>query len=478
MGKLPRLKNNAFLKVYFDVEGIYAHLAYSHIEEGESFIKSKFIPYSVELGEVEDRDFNRYIWELLKGLEEFFEWEMFQSNAKDTSGVGQQVTHGRELHAKDRHDYALALVEAAEKGVGISGIEVKISDLISPKKGIVSAVRDVVAVASVKVTNNELYAKVASQFAEKFSYSDVIWLDMNVGSCMLLRVQSIENSAQIKEFAETEFWVNKHSEAEMLEYCQEPLVKNFMIENVPNISSLRNYWVNFILSSSFYTESQLVQDVLRAVNTSRFYSKYHGSGELENFGVHEYLPSDHKSLDGFALIVTGGLTRTIPENDLLLSIMDSLELKGYFDMFIDRDERLVSFGESYFRGIDAEDIVVNRSYVVPVAKKVIIPELPGFGGGRKVVMSGRLSKAGEAAEEIFCVTPEVREYTLPGDNCVLEGNLVKGAKLSDIGNRIEHTFIGEYLKFDKVIFDCRFRPIVYGPDAKANRLKMAQWFNE
>ncbi|MBD3329732.1 hypothetical protein GF357_04535 [Candidatus Dojkabacteria bacterium] len=476
MAKLPRLTNNAYLKIYFDVEGIYAHLAYSHIEQGKSFIKSKFIPHGVASENLSSKELDRYIWELLLGLEEFFDWNMFQEISDRQSGVGQKLTHGESYTHRPPPKCNLSLVDLNGEGQGISGVEVKINELVDIKKGLLASVRNVVAEASVDVIGKKLYSKVAAEFGHKFSYTDILWIDVNVGSCQLLRLKS--NDDEFDVFEETEYWSEKYTVDEMLDYPKESLVKSFMLESVPNTSSLINRWVNFVYGGSFYTESSNIQDVLRAANTSRLYSQFHGKDTFENFGVHDYLPGDYKSLDGFAVIITGGLTKTIPETDLLLSILDSLELQGYFDLFYDKYEKLVCFGESYFKGIEAEDIIVNRKFVIPVAQKVVIPEVSGLGSNRKVVMSGRLLKAGEAAEEIFCVTPEVREYKLPGSDCVLEANLVKGANLPDVGNRIEHTFVGEYLDFDKVIFDCRFRPVVYGPDAKSNRAKMAQWFNE
>jgi len=50
--------------------------------------------------------------------------------------------------------------------------------------------------------------------------------------------------------------------------------------------------------------------------------------------------------------------------------------------------------------------------------------------------------------------------------------------LLEIGQKFDIISNPEKIHYKNIVFDTRHKPIVYGPDAKSNKLKFSKWFSE
>jgi len=272
----------------------------------------------------------------------------------------------------------------------------------------------------------------------------------------------------------------KDSFESLVDFAGNRQIGAFMVESVPSESRFRDMWVNYLYSGILFTESDILTDVWRSVSTIRLLSETNKDLMWTNgFGAQQ--DSVKNQLGGFAVVVTGELTKILSERELLVTLLDGLQLSGHFDLFTCKDKKMFTFGDSYFKGLNSEDITLMSKDIVPVAQKIVIPELPSRRSGRNVVLTGRYSELVKGASEpteIYAIEPSIEEIELPAGEILLELNFVKGAYLKDLGTRIECNLNFDSIVYDKIIFDCRHKPIIYGVNARDNKLRMAEWFYE
>lgn len=167
--------------------------------------------------------------------------------------------------------------------------------------------------------------------------------------------------------------------------------------------------------------------------------------------------------------------------DNLLSLIDGFELLGSFDLYIDKEGMLYSYGRSMALGQKAYDVILGRHEVLPKAKRVYLPELNEKKSKNKVVFQGYMESLGFERQEVFSINPEISMFKIPDtkEKVIFEGKFVNGAQTVD-GDESRLSFVSssESVLYDMVIVDSRIKPIVYGPDKYTNRNKMRSWFDE
>jgi hypothetical protein len=178
-----------------------------------------------------------------------------------------------------------------------------------------------------------------------------------------------------------------------------------------------------------------------------------------------------------ALIITGELLETVTEREIILSLLDGLQLEGIVDIYIDKDRKLQLYGDSYFFGINSTDIILSRKDVMPKAVRMILPEIAQGKNMRQVVMSGTMSDPQAGGVSIYALSPEITPiHTDIKQKMYYNMKFVRGAYIRSIGEGIEFIIDPEKVYVEKMLIDCRPKPVIYGPDAKSNKNKISQWF--
>jgi hypothetical protein len=195
------------------------------------------------------------------------------------------------------------------------------------------------------------------------------------------------------------------------------------------------------------------------------------------FGIQGYT-QDHEELREYAVIVSGRLAKVMPNKDLIIDLIDGLQLRGHFDLFYDYDKLLNTFGSSYFFGVNSQDIILSRHDMLSQVDRIVIPEIPGDKKDRKVVMSGVMSNSEIGNVEIYALAPQLTVLDIPKQKTFFDFGFIRDAYVKDIGQKIKFDFDPEKQQFARVIFDCRYKPVVYGPDARANKLRIGEWLDE
>jgi hypothetical protein len=150
-----------------------------------------------------------------------------------------------------------------------------------------------------------------------------------------------------------------------------------------------------------------------------------------------------------------------------------LELRGVFDVALDNNGMLYNFGKSYCLGEKTEDVFLENSVFLPKFKRIFIPDIDLRPDSRKVVFNGTLFNDKRIERDVFVLSSELTEVKISNpEKMHMEGKFVKSAYLEEYKNLFDLYFSDNIVSYDSVIFDCRIKPVVYGPDPKANDIKL------
>ncbi len=460
MGKLPLLEKNAYLKILIDSSGIYSHLVYSDYSNEKFYIltdytKPEDLSYPLpKNNEVE------FLEEYLSELAEKFEWEFFV----------------------DTDTYFLK--DVATDGIGLGGVTIYVdSKTVQNRKNLATDIRTSFGSFKFQVLDEEFIERLLKLFASKFNYKDVFWVDIDIDGLSVNRLQAYKKNDNLNiGYSYDPYLEEDLDEAELLDLIRNKDVLSFIKES-GNISKYVNDWVNYVLGNTVFIYSDLLKDFLRGVNTLRLFSCFNEKqSEMRRFGVNKvFLDQDEGAKSECAVIVTGIASSILDFNELLISIIDGMQLSGHFDLFMDKDKKFFTYGNSYLYGVNSEDIILNKQVVLNNAHKVIIPEVPKMRGRSKAVMNGRVHNVEKGDLEIYGVMPRFKQFDIRDinmHNTYLNINFIKGAKLRDFGKKVEFFLDPSVLNYSSVVFDLREKPVSYGPDAGANNIKWSRWFNE
>ncbi len=153
------------------------------------------------------------------------------------------------------------------------------------------------------------------------------------------------------------------------------------------------------------------------------------------------------------IYITGDLIHILEFKKLLVAIIDGLELTGDFDICIDKEYLLY----------------MDMKYPEPL-KRIYIPSIDMRKYFKEVIFDGRLSTL-EKKEDIKykAISSEITDIPIPNPR-----DMFFSGKL--LNNEISMKCFDRGLVWDRVVFDCRFKPVEYGPTSKENRFKFNVWF--
>ena len=451
MNTLPMLKKNAYLTLFMKDNFVYANLAYSDMSAERTYILSDSTDLSPLKFRLDDLTFSKEFWfEYFDSLERLFDWDIVDRT----------------------FDGVFKIKEFEREEVGVSGIKVVVDDNQPFFKKIVVSLREFSNDIAIKVLDNKQYELLIEGLMKRLLYNDIIWIDLDISHFSLFRKRDISSSTGIfnknnsEEAGFKAFKIDWSNEIGLIDFIKSSKVQAFLSTDSSS-EDISNKWANLIAHNCEYVSDPVLHDLLRAFTTLQLLSiKQENKEKLGNtIGKNT------------AIFVSGNISNLLTKRELLFAIIDGLELEGQVDLFVDKENKVLTFGKSMIEKEQSEDIVVFKGDILPKAFKVLIPEVPSS-SKNKIIFSAKASAQDSESVDIYALGSMLQILKVPtiGEKVVVEGELKNGSVFQySTSNKVEFlsskaTGIYEYL-----VVDGRHRPIVYGPNAQNNKVKLKIW---
>lgn len=452
MDILPMLKQNAFLTLLIKDNFIFANLAYSDFTAQRTYLLSDTTDLSPLKFRLDDITFTKNFWfEYFNSLEKLFDWDIVDRTYEGVFKIQKFV----------------------KEEVGVSGIKVIVDDNQPFFKNIFTSIKDFSKDIALKILDDRHIEMLSRGIIERFGYEDVVWVDLDISHFSVYRTKKISSSGGIFNSREIENEIKFNSskidwnnEIGLIDFVKSSKLRAFLSVESPS-EEISDRWANLIAHSCEYLFDPVLHDILRAFTTFQLLSiKQSNREKLDNIVG-----------SNCAIFVSGNISKLLNKRELLLSIIDGLELEGIIDLFIDKENRVLTFGRNMIEKEQSEDIVVLKGDILPSANKILIPDVPSK-SKNKIIFSGKSLSQGNDPRDIYALGSVLQILKLPdmGDKVIVEGELVNGAVFSHLTfNKIEFLSNMNGLKYEYLVVDGRCRPIVYGPSIQDNRHKLNLW---
>lgn len=452
MDTLPILKQNAYLTVLVKDNHIFANLAYTDFLAQKTYILSDITDLSPLKFRMDDIVFNKSFWfEYFDSLEKEFDWNIVDRQWSDIFKIAKFQSEGE----------------------GVGGIKVLVDDNQPFFNNIYLSLKEFSKDIALRIVDDKYMKNLIEGLRSRLGYEDILWIDMDLSHFTIYRSRYIGSSGSLfkreKKIEDLEFSVSKiswSSEIALIDSIKNSKLQAFLsVES--NSDDVLNRWANFVAKTPDYISDPVVNDVLRSFATIQNLSiRENNKEKLNDFGR-----------EGSAVILTGKLAKLFDQRDLYLSIIDGLELEGIFDLYLDVNNRLVTYGRNLVQASQSDEIMVIKGDIVPHASKVVIPAVPGRAKA-KVVLSGKLLSQGFEQKDIYAFNPNLEIFTIPNtsEKVVMEGELRNGSVLSHYtGKNVSFVSGLGGVMYDSLVVDCRIRPVIYGPRPSDNKIKLQNW---
>ena len=453
MSQLPILQGNAFLTLLIKDNFIHANLAFSNLSDQRSYILSDSTDLSPLKFRLDDIVFTKRFWlEYFDSLERVFNWEITDKRFEDV----------------------FKIKSFEEEGIGVKGVKVIVDDNQPFFKNILVSLHDFSRDITIKTADDKYMEDICSGLLNRLGYNDLIWLDLDISHFSIYRASKVISKAVSNNDQETssvKFTSSKidwKNEIGLIDFIKSSKVKSFFSQNTSD-SEISDRWANFIAHSCEYIADPLLHDILRAFSTMQILSiKQENNANLNNIYT-----------DNCALFLTGSIPKLLTIKELLFAVIDGLELDGIFDMYIDKENKLLTFGKSFIDREKTSDITIFRGDILPRAFKLLIPEISQKNKD-KVIFSGKVLAKNEEERDIFAFGSSLQILQIPhvDDKIIVQGELKNGVVFSNlVYKNIEFLSVKNSLEYKYLVVDARMRPIIYGPSAQENRIKFKVWGN-
>ncbi len=452
MNQLPILKENAYLTLLIKDNFIHANLAYTNFSTQRTYILSDSTDLSSLKFRLDDIGFTKNFWyEYFDSLEKTFDWNLVD---KVIEGVFQ--------------------IKGFEKEeLGVSGIKVLIDDNQAFFKNILISLKEFSNDIVLKVLDDKYIENICNGVLSRFGYNDIIWIDLDIANFSVYRSKLVDNTGFLSKERSSGFkfsaskidWSN---EIGLIDFVKSTKLKAFLsTEN--SSEEISDKWANLIAHNCEYLIDPVLHDLLRGFTTLQLLSiKQENREKFQNIIG-----------ENTAIIVTGNISNLLSKRELLFSIIDGLELEGVYDLYIDKESKLFTFGKSLIEKEKSEDIIVLRGDVLSNALKIVIPEVHSK-SKNKVIYSGEATAQGVNPRSMYAFGSSLQILQIPeiGESVVVNGELKNGTQFTHSTSKtIEFLSKREAFSFEYLVIDARLRPIVYGPTAQENRIKFKVWGN-
>jgi len=452
MKELPALQKNAYLTIVVKDNAIWSHLAYVDYSHEVQYILSDYTDISHLRRRLDDYIFMESFWrEYFKLLQKNFGWEIMTSIDEKLNRV----------------------IEFKDENYGLNGIKVLVDDNQGFLTNIFYSVSQYSHDIAVRVMDTSYIRKLIGGFVEKLEYSTLIYMDLDIDSFQIYRVDKEGKSIKKGEFLDrykyaevSQQWSN---EIGVVDSVKNRRLRAFLATDIDS-SQMQNNWANLILHPVDVLVDPNLLDVLRSFTTVQLLSLLNDNRfKLSKIG------------EGNSLVVLGGkVPRLLGKKAMLLSLIDGLELYGCFDVAWDNECKLPAYGVSASEGTKSKDIVIGKNDIVSGKTKVVIPELKSNKARNKVIFSGSINSQDYDREKIVVLgdTFEMLDIKNKINKVVFEGNFENNVYIPSIKNgRIDFVSSPLGMRYDNVLIDSRTRPVVYDTDNYKNKLKINKWLN-
>ena len=451
MSQLPILQENAFLTLLIKDNLIHANLAYSNLSNQRSYILSDSTDLSPLKFRLDDTIFTKNFWfEYFDSLEKVFNWNIVDKRFEDVFKIRS----------------------FEEEEIGVMGIKVIIDDNQPFFKNILVSLHNFSRDIIIKTSDDKYMEDICSGLLDRLEYNDLIWLDLDISHFSIYRASKVvskalssndQETSRIKFVSSKIDWKN---EIGLIDFIKSSKVKSFFSQNTLD-SEISDRWANFIAHSCEYIADPLLHDILRAFSTMQILSmKQENRDKLNNICA-----------DNCVLFLTGSIPKLLTIKELLFAVIDGLELDGVFDIYIDNENRLLTFGKNFIEKEKTSSITIFRGDILPFAFKLLIPEISQKNKD-KVIFSGKVLARNEQERDIFAFGSSLQVLQIPhvDEKIIVQGELKNGAVFSNlVYKNIEFLSVKNSLEYKYLVIDARMRPIIYGPSAQENRIKFKIW---
>ena len=451
MDNLPITQKNAYLTLLIKDNCIYAHLAYYDFSAQRTYVITDVTDLSSLKYRLDDIVFGRTFWyEYFISLEKVFDWDIVDKAWGDN----------------------IKMLEFVREEVGVSGIKIIIDDNQPFFKNIFTSLKSFSNDVVLRVLDDKYIEQLLRGLQQRLGYEDILWLDLDLAHFSFYRAKVMNTQPGIlkKEKRESVEYstskINWSNEIGLIDFVKSSKLQAFLSIDQSN-DDIMNKWANFIAPEHRYLSDSVTEDILRAFTTYQILNTKESNKEK----------FDSLGKNNGAIFLTGRIPQLLNKKELLISIVDGLELEGMVDVFIDNDNKVLTYGKSLVQKEQSRDILVVKSDVLPKASKLVIPYIPSK-GRNKVVFSGQFLSQDTSSTEIYGINPLFEIFSFPNteESVIFEAELKNGATFAHLtSDNIQIMSSTKDLFYEDIVVDCRGRPVVYGPDAYTNRVKLRLW---
>lgn len=442
---------NAYLSIHVSDSHISAVLAYSHNEISRHYTLEDI----TIIDDMEDTLASVFFWDkYFEGLEKKFDWEILTK-----MGDGSSF---RQVKA------------FTDENSGVNKLEITLWSHAPNRKEIVAAIRAVSPQIGIEVTDQKKTAKMYGEFAESKGYEDVLVLDLNPTKFRATRAIKNTNSSvnrvtqqSWEESSAKVSWDNKYA---LIDGVRSAKFKAFIGLDA-NFDTLVNLWANYVLNPMVSVPNARLMDMLRAYTTVQLYSIFNDNPKL----LKDFATTSNKTL----VVLTGVVSKTLKYSSLLTAVLDGLQLRGNFDLFVDHELKMPSLAKQASGGINADSFIIHPEHIGFIPSRVYVAEVPGSAKEVKMALDGEIIRSDQTVEPVHALTPNITSFQMNTElKNIFTVKFMNGAYVEGVPEEFELIFGKNGENIGAVIVDARFKPVIYGPTSKENRQKMDGWFSD
>ena len=254
MSKLPLLEKNAYLTIVIKDNAIWSHLAFVDYNNDIQYVLSDYTDISHLNKRLDDHIFMGTFWdEYFTLIQKTFDWEIIDTLSE---GLNRVVPFNNE-------------------NVGLHGIKVLVDDNQRFITNIFHSISAYSHDITVRVMDTPHIRKIIGKLSEKLNYQDLIYIDLDLDSFQIYRVQ--KNGKESKKdklpnrykYSEaTQQWNNSIG---LIDAIRNKQLRAFLATNLEN-SQLENNWANLNNAPSRHTNRSKSKDIVRSFTTVQLLS--------------------------------------------------------------------------------------------------------------------------------------------------------------------------------------------------------------
>ncbi len=448
MSRLPLVEKNAYLTIHVTHNSICANLSYSHYDIGRHYILHDETYFDPEHDETTEQAF----WdEYFSSLMDSFGWKFIIST--DT-----RISMGE-------------IIDFVDEGNGVSGISFIFHNAVNNRVGIMSVLHSYLPTAELFVETESELIKFLPDLTSKLGYKSLIYLNADLEIFDIININLFNDRGQKEKKASSTkiYWENKDS---LIRSINDKKIKAFSSVDMDAEENV-NLWANYLTRVVTASDNYELHDMLRSFLTVQLSTILNNKPEIT-------LNNAEGSISQL-VVIDGLLARLLDDKEIIISLLDGLQMKGDFDLFIDTDSRFIPFGRKFVEGINTKNYIVPISSVMNNLRYVAVLENPSNKVG-KAVYSGEFIDQKNGRRDLYVLSSEFREFNFKVENnerVVFTGRTMQGSKIFGVKSR-ENVLVSdpEEKIYDSLFIDARIKPIVYGPDYRVNKDKLKVWKNE